>query len=38
LLFLTMIPLHSDNLERQKAMYLISVQKFNNINFKKLWK
>lgn len=38
LLFLTMIPLHSDNFERQKAMYLISVQKFNLINFDKLWK
>jgi hypothetical protein len=33
-----MIPLHSDNFERQKAMYLISVQKFNLVNFDKLWK
>lgn len=38
LLFLTMIPLHSDNFERQKAMYLIAVEKFNLINFDKLWK
>jgi hypothetical protein len=38
LLFLTMIPLHSDNFERQKAMYLIAVQKFNLINFDRLWK
>jgi dTDP-glucose pyrophosphorylase len=29
LLFLSMIPLHSDYPERQKAMYLIAVQKFN---------
>lgn len=38
LLFLTMIPLHSDNFERQKAMYLIAVKKFNLINFEKIWK
>ncbi|MGE4443973.1 MAG: sugar phosphate nucleotidyltransferase [Candidatus Altimarinota bacterium] len=38
LLFLTMIPLHSDNFERQKAMYLIAVEKFNLINFDKLGK
>lgn len=31
LLFASMIPLHSDNLERQKAMYLIAVQKFNTL-------
>ena len=38
LLFLTMIPLHSDNFERQKAMYLNSVLIFNSINLDKLWK
>lgn len=37
LLFLTMIPLHNDNFERQKAMYLIAVQKFNSIIFDMLW-
>ena len=31
LLFLTMIPLHSDDVNRQKAFYLIAVQKINNI-------
>jgi len=30
LLFLTMIPLHSEDLDRQKAFYLIAIQKINN--------
>jgi len=38
LLFLTMIPLHNDKIERQKTMYLIAIQKFNSINFDNLWK
>ena len=36
LLYLTMIPLHSDNLERQKMMYLTATILFNET--KKLWK
>lgn len=31
LLFLTMIPLHDDDLTRQKAFYLIAIKKLNNI-------
>jgi dTDP-glucose pyrophosphorylase len=31
ILFLSMIPLHSDYPERQKAMYLIAIQKFNSL-------
>ena len=33
LLFLTMIPLHSDDVLRQKAFYLIAVQKLNEVLF-----
>jgi len=36
LLFLSMIPLHSDSFERQKAMYLTSVMKLNDINLNQL--
>lgn len=31
LLFLTMIPLHSDDTQRQKAFYLTSIKKFNEV-------
>jgi hypothetical protein len=31
LLFLSMIPLHSDNKSRQLAMFCIAIQKFNEI-------
>ncbi len=31
LLFLTMIPLHSDDIQRQKAFYLTSIKKFNEV-------
>ena len=31
LLFTSMIPLHKDNIQRQKVFYLIAVEKINNI-------
>ena len=31
ILFLTMIPLHSDDLQRQKAFYLTAIQKLNEV-------
>ena len=31
LLFLTMIPLHADDIQRQKAFYLIAIKKFNEL-------
>lgn len=31
LLFLTMIPLHSDDIQRQKAFYLTSIKKLNEV-------
>ncbi|MDP5083154.1 MAG: aminoglycoside phosphotransferase family protein [Rickettsiaceae bacterium] len=31
LLFLTMIPLHSDNIKRQKAFYLMAILKLNDV-------
>ena len=33
LLFLSMIPLHSDNIQRQYAMFCIAIQKLNEIHF-----
>lgn len=35
LLFLTMIPLHEEDLKRQKAFYLIAIQKFNEVIYEK---